>query len=143
MHAANEGYKDKVDFYKPHLKSDDTFIPVVFETFGAMHQGVRDLVSLMSQRANNAPPADAAYTSPTFSTYWTQRISATLWRENARMITAVASATYNSDDEPTFDINGDLAIADLNLDQLMAPDAFPALPATAQQSSHAPATADD
>jgi len=142
MHAANEGYKEKIDFYKPHLKPDDTFIPVVLETFGAMHQGVRDLVSLLSQRANNAPPADAAYTSPTFTAYWTQRISATLWRENVRMITAVATATSNSDDEPTFDANGDIAIAELNLDQLLAQGAFPALPTAAQLPSNPPAPVD-
>jgi hypothetical protein len=96
MYAANEGASQKNAFYKRHLTPSDRFVPLVFETFGAMHQQVRDFVSLMAKLANNMPPADSAYTSPTFTAYWFQRLSVTLWRENARMIAEVAGATKRS-----------------------------------------------
>jgi hypothetical protein len=93
MYVANEAVSQKTALYKRHLTASDKFLPLAFETFGAMHSNVRDLVSLLAKLANHMPPSDAAYTSPTFTAYWIQRLSATLWRENARMMSGVASAT--------------------------------------------------
>ena len=90
MHTAHEAVQKKNNKYKDNLTSGDKFVALAFETFGAMHQNVRDVVALLSKRVSNMPPPDTAFSSPSFTAYWLQRLSVTLWRENARAVCETA-----------------------------------------------------
>eukprot|EP00042_Codosiga_hollandica_P024761 m.106000 g.106000 ORF g.106000 m.106000 type:complete len:189 (-) comp51669_c0_seq7:73-639(-) len=108
LHAANEGVKEKKQKYSAYIAEGERFFPLAMETFGGIHDQIREFVGLASWRVNNVAYDSNTYTAPTFSTYWLQRLSVTLWRENAKMVHLVAQRTralrgehgYHDDVEP-------------------------------------------
>jgi hypothetical protein len=94
--AADAKVAKKAAKYKPFLHQSDKFIPLVFETFGAVHPNVFHLVHTLSTRVGNQPPQSATWTAPTFTAYWMQRLSCCLWRENARSIASTVAMTKNA-----------------------------------------------
>ena len=89
--AASRGVNEKVARYSPYKTDSDVFWPLAIETFGALHHNVFRLISSCAGRVRNAPPDSASFLAPTFSAYWLQRLSATLWRENCRLATYICS----------------------------------------------------
>jgi hypothetical protein len=87
LYAAEVGADQKRKHYAAFTQANShiKFIPFVMESFGAMHSDARHLISTLAARANNLPPDSATYAAPTFATYWTQRLSVCLQRENAKM----------------------------------------------------------
>lgn len=95
LYAADRAWDEKFQRYSGFIdgKSSDIFLPLVFETFGAMHRGIEQYVSTLASRVCWQPPPQALWTSPTFTAYWMQRLSCCLWRENARNVMRVAALT--------------------------------------------------
>lgn len=85
LSAANEGVKEKHVKYDKYLSPRDWFAPLAIETFGALHPNVFKVLSAASSRVANVAPDSASFTAPTFSSYWLQRLSCSLWRENSRL----------------------------------------------------------
>ena len=54
------------------------------------------LIQLLSKRVGGVAPDSATWTASTFTSYWLQRLSCCLWRENARTIALIANQTKNS-----------------------------------------------
>jgi len=86
LEAANKGAHEKYEHYKAYKSDQDLFWPLALETFGGLHHNVFKLLASCASRVGGAPPDSASPFAPTFSSYWLQRISCTLWRENARLV---------------------------------------------------------
>jgi hypothetical protein len=93
LHVACKGVQEKITKYTPMLSANDKFVPIAIETFGGLHQYVQQQISFASLRANHLPPASATYAAPTFQSYWMQRISCTLWKANANLLSFVIRRT--------------------------------------------------
>jgi hypothetical protein len=93
LHAAIAACREKTDKYKQYLQPGEKFVPIVLETFGAMHHFVSEQISLAGQRANHLPPPTATWAAPSFEQYWTQRVSVTLNKANAQLATAIIQRT--------------------------------------------------
>ena len=89
LSAASDAVKEKLAKYAKYLSSSDWFLPLAIESFGALHPNVFQLVSLCAQRVGNVAPDSSCYLAPSFSSYWLQRLSCTLVKENARLINVV------------------------------------------------------
>jgi len=96
--VANIAVEEKEAHYKKYIGPHDVFLPLVFETFGAMHRHVQTLVAQSAARTQNTPPPTSTWATPTFTSYWLQRLSVCLWRENAQSISTITQLTklYNS-----------------------------------------------
>jgi hypothetical protein len=95
LYAAELGADQKRKHYNTfvHANSDLKFIPIIVESFGAMHLEVRNFIASLAERANNLPPDSATFAAPTFAAYWTQRIAVCLQRENAKLTRAIILRT--------------------------------------------------
>ena len=93
LHAANLGHRKKVLAYGDRVQSNERFAPLIFETYGAMHPGVASVIRTLASQVCDLPPESASWTAPNFSTYWIQRLSVCLWRENAHMVRMIADHT--------------------------------------------------
>ncbi len=91
--VANNAVAEKETHYKKYIGPNDIFLPLVFETFGAMHRHVRALVAQSAARTQNTPPPNSTWASPTFTSYWIQRLSVCLWRENAQSVSTITQLT--------------------------------------------------
>jgi hypothetical protein len=91
--VANIAVSEKEAHYKKYIGPHDIFLPLVFETFGAMHRHVRTLVAQSASRTQNTPPPHSTWATPTFTSYWIQRLSVCLWRENAQSVSTIAQLT--------------------------------------------------
>lgn len=119
LEAANKGVHDKQEYYKAFKTDNDTFWPLAVETFGGLHHNVFKLLSASSRRVGNRPPDSASFLAPSFSSYWLQRISTTLWRENCRLVSYLAAQSLrhagvqqlSEDDAPTFEDDEQLLLA--------------------------------
>ena len=89
--AADKGVEEKYNLYSDFVGAGDLFIPLVFETFGAMHSGIQQFLACVGGRTGQEPPPSATWAAPTFGAYQLQRFSAALWRENARCARRVAT----------------------------------------------------
>jgi hypothetical protein len=89
LHAANSGVKDKQQRYGSFVKQGDRFLPIVLETFGGAHNNLFELVALAGKRVNNLAPETATFAAPTFASFWLQRISMALWRENSQLAASI------------------------------------------------------
>lgn len=87
--AANDGVSAKQRHYNRFLTQDQRLIPMIFETFGGVSQGVFDVLRIAARRVNNVAPDHAAYTAPTFAAYWLQQVSCSLMRENIKLFTTI------------------------------------------------------
>jgi hypothetical protein len=95
LQAADEAVKEKNAKYGPFLTQSDLFLPLAIETFGGMHSNVVALISKCARRVGNVPPDSACFLAPGFAAYWTQRISCTLQRENARLVSMILSQSLH------------------------------------------------
>jgi hypothetical protein len=114
--AATEGVNDKLRAYSPFLVPSDWFMPLALESFGGLHQNIFTLLSICAHRVGNVPPDSASFLAPSFSTYWLQRISCTLMRENARLVSVIVSGCLRNcgvlrDDAPVTLLPGGLLAA--------------------------------
>lgn len=91
--AANDAVKDKLVKYAKYLTPSDWFLPLALESFGAVHGNVFTLISTCARRVGNLPPDSSSFLAPSFSTYWLQRISCALVRENARLVQHVITSS--------------------------------------------------
>ena len=113
LYAADKCYRRKMDKYQGNVYTDsEIIVPLVAETSGATHFYMRQLMSLLGARCNNAAPIGAPSCTPTFTTFWTATLICTLQRETARTLlrlargahqraglhTAGIASTHNSDD---------------------------------------------
>ena len=64
---------------------------MVFEAYGAFHPKVFDTVRAMAANVCNVAPGDAKGMATSFSSFWLQRLSTTLWVANARQIRQIVS----------------------------------------------------
>ena len=86
LHAASHACDTKTKHYTQFLNANDKFVPLAIETFGAMHGNVPALIATMAARVLNAAPDRATWAAPTFTAYWTQRLSVCLWTENSESV---------------------------------------------------------
>ena len=83
MTAGRLAYHDKLRQYEgPSRERGVKFIPMIFETFGAMHENSERFLHHLVARAS----AYRGVRSSTLHTYWNRRISCTLQTINAQMI---------------------------------------------------------
>jgi hypothetical protein len=82
--------------YAEFLTPNDKFMPLALESFGAMHSNIFELVAGCAQRVGNLPPDSSCFLAPSFSTYWLQRISCTLMRENSRLINVIVGSSVRN-----------------------------------------------
>lgn len=115
--AATEAVNEKSASYARFLAPSDTFMPLAIEAYGGAHHNLFKLISACAQRCGNIPPESTAYTAPTFSSYWLQRIMCTLWRENCRLITTIIRRSLSQIGASTW---SDLPVPELD-DDLVAP----------------------
>lgn len=87
--AAHDAAREKFAKYGKYLTSSDLFLPLAVESFGGLHPNVFQLVSACARRVANVAPDSSCFLAPTFSSYWLQRISCTLMRENCKLINSV------------------------------------------------------
>ena len=72
----------------------ECFLPLAFEASGAMHPNVERLIHDLGKQVCDKPPLQANWTTPTYTSYWMQRLSCVLWRETASgMLRIAASAS--------------------------------------------------
>jgi hypothetical protein len=85
--AAKIRASDKIGKYKHAIDTNtERFYALVIETFGHMHDHVYSLITSLSHRVDGAAPARANWTQSSFTQYWLQQLSCTLWRENATIV---------------------------------------------------------
>ena len=94
--ACDEAVAHKHKKYAEFLAPNDKFMPLAMEPFGGMHDNIFDLVSGCAQRVGNLPPDSSCFLAPSFSTYWLQRISCTLMRENSRLINVIVGSSVRN-----------------------------------------------
>ena len=93
-HAAITGKQSK---YRKDIKHDrEVFIPLCAQSNGALHKHFGVLFAQLGERVNGLPPLHANWASPTFSVYWLQRLSCTLWRETARALQRISTASITA-----------------------------------------------
>jgi len=85
--------QDKIDKYWDFCSPNDDMYAMVFETFGYMDAPIFHLIHTLAERVGNLPPDTATWIAPNFKTYWIQRLSCCLWRENARTVSTVVRNT--------------------------------------------------
>jgi hypothetical protein len=108
--AATDAVNAKLAKYKKFLTSQDTFWPIAFESFGGVHSNVFKLVSACARRVDNLPPDSCSFTAPTFSAYWLQRLSCTLWKENCRLASTVVEQALKLAGSTPHELVSDLAL---------------------------------
>jgi hypothetical protein len=108
--AATDGVNEKLAKYKHFLSSQDIFWPIAIETFGGLHGNVFKLVSSCAKRVANLPPDSCSFTAPTFSAYWLQRLSCTLWKENCRLASTVVEQALKLVGSAPHELVSDLAL---------------------------------
>jgi len=97
LHAAHEAITEKQAKYRKHVNHDrEVFIPLCAQTNGALHKHFGVLFAQLGERVNGLPPLHANWASPTFSAYWLQRLSCTLWRETARALQRISTASISA-----------------------------------------------
>jgi hypothetical protein len=94
--AVDDAVAYKRKKYAEFLTANDKFMPLALESFGAMHSNIFELVAGCAQRVGNLPPDTSCFLAPSFSTYWVQRISCTLMRENCRLINVIAGTSVRN-----------------------------------------------
>ena len=94
--ACDEAVAHKHKKYAEFLAPNDKFMPLAMEPFGGMHDNIFDLVSGCAQRVGNLPPDSSCFLAPSFSTYWLQRLSCTLMRENSRLINVIVGSSVRN-----------------------------------------------
>jgi len=92
-HAAAVQREKKITKYRQHCSNHEDFYAFAFETYGLMDSSIPHLIQVLSERVGNLPPESATWTAYTFKSYWVQRLSCCLWRENARSIETVVNNT--------------------------------------------------
>jgi hypothetical protein len=101
LHRAEEMVRVKVAKYVTSglipRESGIEFIPLVFETFGAMHSNVHQLLRQCDHKAYGQPPEGATWAAPTFAMYWLQALSVTLHRMTARGVNHIAGKVQEQD----------------------------------------------
>jgi hypothetical protein len=81
---ADDAVKKKHTKYRADYDpATEVFLPVAFETTGAMHGNVHKVLSLLAARVNNQGPPQSNWAASTFTSYWTTRLSVALWQETA------------------------------------------------------------
>jgi hypothetical protein len=113
LHAASNAAKAKINKYKDCIiHEDETFIPLIAETSGAIHQNFKMFFVTIGARVDGKPPQDATWTTPSFVSYWMAITSTVLRRETARALMRLAAAchqlTGNEDPEAQQDGEQDL-----------------------------------
>ena len=79
---ANNAATAKHNKYKRFVDRDrEFFLPLASETSGALHTNFFKLFAILGARVNNEAPAQAPWSAPSFTSYWMQRTSITLYRE--------------------------------------------------------------
>jgi hypothetical protein len=88
--AKHSKYKDKYD------RDTETFLPLAFESSGAMHRNVPKFMGLLSKRVNNRPPLEANHTTQTYKQYHLMKASCALWRSTSTGLLRVARASHKA-----------------------------------------------
>jgi len=91
--GANARHKvaEKLRKYSKDINPNtDVLLPFVMETSGLMHANIKSLIHHMSIANGDRKPTRANWSCPTFSKYWLQRFSITLWRETSRALQKTA-----------------------------------------------------
>ena len=83
--------------YYPHVQHDtEVFVPLAAETSGVIHHNFPKMYAHLGTCVNGQPPLQASWSAPTFTSYWMQRTSVVLWRETARGLIRLATASKRS-----------------------------------------------
>eukprot|EP00042_Codosiga_hollandica_P030101 m.172459 g.172459 ORF g.172459 m.172459 type:complete len:631 (-) comp53268_c0_seq34:2082-3974(-) len=94
MHAATVAAEKKKNKYG-EFTGDFEFVPVVLESFGGLHDGVKCIVTALAARVRNQAPEQAVWSAKSFGTYWYQRLSIVLMRQNALTMKLLGKAISN------------------------------------------------
>ena len=86
LNAANKKSDEKSKKYNRLTDSHDFFLPMAFESTGAMHENVIYLLKKLSPLALGLPPLGASYAAPTFVTFFVQALSLAIAAANARKL---------------------------------------------------------
>jgi len=96
LHAANAKAREKVNDYQNFIvPEDETFMPMIAETSGALHPNFAKFLNAIGSRVDNRPPLDAIWTTPTFAAYWLAITSVTLRAETAQACQRLANAALD------------------------------------------------
>ena len=71
---------------------NEAFLPLAFESSGAIHKNVWRLISQLGSHSGDQAPLQANWTTPTFSSYWMMRLSCILWLETATSLLRLCAA---------------------------------------------------
>ena len=95
--ALDDAKEFKLRKYSPSLAlqpKDSTFTPLVFNSYGAQHMDVSNLISHLASRAGRAPPPQSTWASADFASFWAQVFSVAIYKGTAKaVITAIERAT--------------------------------------------------
>jgi hypothetical protein len=94
LHAARGAARDKHNKYKDSFYPDtEVLIPLIAETSGAIHPNFAKFFATIGTRVNNMAPADADWTTPSFTSYWMARTSVALRSATAQALQRLARAS--------------------------------------------------
>lgn len=79
------------------LPSGTEITPMVFESFGAPSEAVRNFIRRCSERLQNRPPRGAPWTTRTFSAYCLQVMSAITHKISAKVVNTTIQAVLDRD----------------------------------------------
>ena len=92
LFAARTAEKAKCVKHGPAVAANELeFVPVAIEATGAWGKSAQTLLSRLARRAEDAAPASATWTAPTFTQYWLQRMGVHLQRLRMQGIRRIAA----------------------------------------------------
>ena len=111
LSAANKAVTTKKTHFDGHFFENETLYPLAAETSGAIHNNFAQYFSLLATRTNNKAPAEANWTTPSFTSFWMTTTSTILRKENARAVLKLARearrlAGEADEDLPAMDVGG-------------------------------------
>ena len=114
LHCASQGWNAKKTKFSrvmreknPEDTGESPITPVVFESYGAFHPEVFNILKALSGRCHNQAPPEARGMATTFTSYWAQRLSVTLMKENAWCIKRFAKANKDFADTGKLPLRSD------------------------------------
>jgi hypothetical protein len=98
LQAAKKRAEFKVAKYKALVESTGAhFLPFVFEAFGAFSEEVCAQIDRLSARTDKTEaPLQASWLAPTFTAYWSQRLSVALHRSTNRRFISFAREVWEN-----------------------------------------------
>ena len=97
-----QAVRSKGQKYAKFLDRDtQVFVALACETTGAIDSAYNKILGGLGTRVNHQAPPQASPSATTFTLYWMQRLSVTLWTQSAQSMIRIANASQRKAGKPT------------------------------------------